>query len=131
VERPIFVSSRPGKIILGLVSTVDLAARIAKTAKDLGLTVHNSDRSEVLLRWAREQSPLFVILDWDGCEAEAFKVLKEFGSDADLKRVPCVGCLSRAKTDLKREAQSAGCDRVYFKTEFFQELKDLFIRYAR
>ena len=131
MEKPIFIHVRPGSNVLGLVSTVDLATRIAKIAKDFGLAVRNSDQAETVVRWAREKIPMFVILDWDGCEAEAFKVLKEFAADADLKKVPRVGCLSHQKFNLKRDAEAAGCDRVYFKTEFLRDLKDLFIRYAR
>lgn len=117
--------------MVGLVSKVDLATRLAKVAKEFGLTVRNSDQASTVVRWAKEKAPLFVILDWDGCEAEAFKVLKEFSADADLKKVPRVGCLSQEKFNLKREAEMAGCDRVYLKTEFLRDLKDLFIRYAR
>lgn len=131
MERPIFISTRQGGTVLGLVATIDWSTRIAKAAKEFGLTARNSDQGGTIVRWAKETPPVFVILDWDGCEAEAFKVLKEFAANADLKKVPRVGYLSQDKAGMKREAQAAGCDRVYFKTEFLRELKDLFIRYVR
>ena len=120
-----------GGAVFGLVSNILLATKIAQSAKHCHLGIHNFDKAEPLLEHAKTKPPLLVILDWDGCEAEAFKVLKAFAAHADLKHIPTAGYLSHLKTDLKGEAQRAGCLHVYSRSEFTRELDDLLIRYAK
>jgi len=121
---------RKGRTVLGLVSNLLVASKIAVAAKHCHLSVHNSDKSQPLLDHAAEKPPILIILDWETCEAEAFKVLKGLSENADLKSVPTVGFLSQSKADLKDVAQKAGCHRVYTKKEFTQNLEDLMMRYA-
>ena len=78
-----------------------------------------------------QNKPVVVILDWDGCEAEAFKFLKELSENADLKDIATIGCLSGEKLNLKEEAQRAGCHRVYTRTDFSQDLEIIMARYAK
>ena len=120
-----------GGIVYGLVRDLFVATKIAQAAKHCHLAVHNSDKAETLLTHAKERKPVLVILDWDGCEAEAFKFLKEMNGNADLKIVPSVGYLSQSKSVTRDEAQRAGCHRVYTKTEFMRDLEVLIARYAQ
>lgn len=120
-----------GGAVFGLSANLLLAAKIAQSAKHFHLGVHNFDKCAPLVEHARQKAPIVVILDWDGCEAEAFKVLKEFSRDADLKKVATVGCLSNMHQPLKEDAERAGCHRVYAKTEFMRTLDDILMRYAQ
>jgi hypothetical protein len=119
-----------GGIIYGLVRDLLVATKIAQAAKHCHLAVHNFDRAEPLVAHAKNHKPALVILDWDGCEAEAFKVLKEMNGNADLKMVPNVGYLSQSKSMVRDEARQAGCHRVYTKTEFMHDLETLVARYS-
>lgn len=123
-------SPHAGGIVYGLVKDLLVATKIAQAAKHCHLAVHNFDKAEPLVLHAKERKPMLVILDWDGCEAEAFKVLKEMSGNADLKRVPSMGYLSHSKSAVRDEAQRAGCHRVYTKTEFMHDLEVLITRYA-
>lgn len=118
-----------GGAVYGLISNLLFASKIAQSAKHAHLGVHNFDKAEPLIEHAKLKPPLITILDWDGCEAEAFKLLKVFQQNADLKRIPVVGYLSHVKSDLKEEAERAGCPRVYFKSEFTRLLDDILLRY--
>ena len=132
-ERPLGETEEgagKGGAVFGLVSNLLVASKIAQSAKHCHLAVHNFDKAAPLIEHAKQKPPILVILDWDGCEAEAFKCLKELASNADLKGVPSVGYLSQ-KTALKEEAQRAGCHRVYPKTEFMRILEELLARYAQ
>ncbi len=122
---------RKGGAVYGLVSNLLLASKIAQSAKHCHLSVHNFDKAEPLIEHAKQKLPVLVILDWDACEAEGFKVLKELSANADLKSVATVGYLSQTKNALKDEAQRAGCHRVYSKTEFLKVLEELLARYAQ
>jgi PleD family two-component response regulator len=131
MDKNVYLGLKSGGLILGLVSTMEMATRVGKMARQSGMVVHNCSEAAALVSHARKSPPLFVILDWDGCESEAFKVLKEFAQDADLKKVPIVGCVSKEKEGVRSAAEKAGCDRVYFKSEFNRVLGELFIRYCQ
>lgn len=128
-ESPTPDAARSGTVY-GLVSNLFFAAKIAQAAKHSHMAIHNFDKAQPLLEHAKKKLPALIILDWDGCEAEAFKLLKELRTSADLKGVPTIGYLSHVKADLKAEAQRAGCDRVYAKSEFSRLLDDLLMRYS-
>lgn len=119
-----------GGVVYGLLSNLLLASKLAQAAKHCHLSIHNFDKAEPLLAHARQKMPKLVILDWDDCEAEAFKLLKEMTANADLMKVPRVGFVSNSKRMVRDEAQRAGCTRVYGKAEFPQVLEDLFTRAA-
>ncbi len=125
------LSQPHGGIICGLLSNILAATRVAKAAKHHQFGVHNFDKSDALLKQMKEKRPSLVILDWDGCEAESFKFLNELRKSADLKGVGVIGFASGAKQALKEEAQRAGCQRVYSKTEFMNQLEDLVARWAK
>lgn len=121
---------RKGGMVFGLLGDVGTASRIAKAAKLCHLEVHNFDKSETLKDHFKRTIPILLLIDWDLREAEAYHLLNEMAENADFKRVPKIGFVSQSKEALKREAQRAGCDRVYFKTEFLRELNNIFMRYA-
>lgn len=117
-------------VVYGLLKDIAMAGKISQAAKLADLSTHNFDRAETLLACAKDCAPKLLILDWDACEAEAFKVLNEMRKNADLKGVTNVGYLSGSKTVLVEEARRAGCHRVYQKTEFLRELTLLTARCA-
>ncbi|MBI3314100.1 MAG: response regulator [Candidatus Omnitrophica bacterium] len=117
-------------IVYGLLKDVLLATKIAQSAKHAHLAVHHFDEAAPLVEHVRKKIPFLIILDWDTCEAEAYKALKELRQNADFKTVPVVGFVSQSKRATQEEAQRSGCDRVYFKSEFVKHLDDLWVRYA-
>jgi len=124
-------TSSKGGAVLGLVSNLFFATKIAQAAKSCHVGVHNFDRADALLAYAKEGRPFLIILDWEGREAEAFQVLKGLQADEKLKKIATVGYLMQDKADVRDVAQQAGCDRVYTKTEFLRSLNDLVMRYAQ
>ena len=122
---------KPGAIVYTLLRDIATATKIVKCAARFGLAVRNFDRAETVIENARSKMPFLIILDFEHCEAEAYKTLKEFRGNADFKSVPFVGFITKAGDAVKREAECAGCDRVYMKTEFDRELPNLMTRYAK
>lgn len=125
-----YPEAHTGGVVYGLLKDLFMATKIAQAAKHCHLSVHNFDQSEPLVGHLRQRKPIVVILDWDACESEAYKVLKEMQQNADFKSVAAIGYVSGAKTALREEAQRAGCHRVYHKTEFVHELDLILARYA-
>lgn len=116
--------------VFGLISGVDMATRIAKAARVCGLGVYNTDKTESLIKTMGGGKPVLILIDWDGCEREAYKLMDTLRGKTSLKRVPILGFVSKAKEMIKDEAQRAGCDRVYFKTEFIHDLDIILARCA-
>lgn len=123
---------RSGGMVFGLSRNVQVATLVAKSGKHCNMAVHNFDHAEALIAKMKTEAPALVAMDFDTCEAEAFKVLKELCSNAEFKHVAAIGYLSAGfKTPVREEAQRAGCQRVYTKTEFFKELDLILARYAK
>jgi len=118
------------RAVYGLVADVSWATRIAKACKACHVTVRNSDKAESLLRDAQAQAPVLFILDWDHCEAEAFKLLKGLADDALTGKIPAVGFSGSKRDDLKQEAMKAGCLRVYGRSEFSRDIETILARYV-
>ena len=122
---------KPGAIVYALLRDMATAIKIVKCAAQFGLVARNFDKAEAVIESARSKKPFLIILDFEHCEAEAYKTLKEFQKNADLKSVPFVGFVTKSREAVKGEAERAGCDRVYMKTEFDRELPNLMTRYAK
>ncbi|MCM8775561.1 MAG: hypothetical protein NC930_04325 [Candidatus Omnitrophica bacterium] len=121
---------RYGGVVYGLVTDLLVATKLAQMAKQNHLSVHNFDKADRLLETMKTRHPNFIAIDWDTCEAEAYKLLGEVRKDEKMKTIPVVGYVSSQKSAVRKEAEQAGCDRVYLKTEFMRNLADLFVRYA-
>lgn len=131
-EPGIFLNPEPhsGGLIYGLLKDLLMATKIAHAARHCHLAAHNFDHSEPLVSHLKQRKPVLIIFDWDACESEAYKVLKEMNQNADFKSVANIGYVTGVKTVLREEAQRAGCHRVYHKTEFVHELDLILARYA-
>ena len=123
--------TRKGGTVLALVSSMLVATKIAQTAKLCHLGVRNFDRAEALMAYAAQHPPMVIVLDWDQCESEAFKILNELKKNADLQKVASIGYVSNTKQAVKQDAERAGCHRVYTKTEFMRDLALILTRYAQ
>jgi len=116
--------------VAGLLSDLATATKIAKVAKLCHLSVRNTDKADTMIGFLSEQRAALLILDWDGCETECYKLLENLRNSGIHPKMSVVGYLSSGKRDLKDAAQSAGCDRVYFKTDFLKNLESLIARCA-
>lgn len=121
---------RSGGRVYGLLGDMGMATRIAKAAKHCHLEVCNSDRAEAIMQLLNQKIPVLMILDWDQREAQAYELLKQTAGNADFKKVPKIGFASQSKSSIKREAEAAGCDRVYLRAELIRDLHSILMRYA-
>jgi DNA-binding response OmpR family regulator len=125
------IVAKPGAVVYALVKDMNVAVQVVKCASRFGLKARNFDKADKLLESASTEKPFLVVLDFEHCEAEAYKTLKNLRENADSKGVPLVGFVTQARSAVKSEAEAAGCDRVYFKTEFNRELPNFIMRYAK
>jgi len=114
-----------------LVGTMDMAAKIVKSAKVHHLDIRNFDKAEKILHVCLEKTPRVVVLDFETREAESFRFLKAHQENAELRKAAVVGFVTSEKRDVKRQAESGGCLRVFLKTEFLAGLDEIWLRYAK
>ena len=118
------------KPVYMLVNDIFFATKMVKSAQAQQLEPRAFDSAERLFEAAKAKIPALVILDCQGLENEAFRVLKDFKTEPALARVPQIGYLSHAAQDLKKEMQAAGALHVYSKSEFSKELDHLLARHT-
>ena len=116
--------------VLFLTKDLKIATQVVKSAQQHGLMVRVSDKAEKILKTAQLSVPKCILLDWAGCEADAFKVIKTLQDNADLKGVATIGYSLSGRDSIGDLAQRAGCLRVYGKSEFLLQLSDVWTRYA-
>lgn len=107
------------------------AIKLAKSAKKNYAEVQNFDQEETLAQFLKKIKPCLLILDFEKREAESFKFLNKMSQNADPKEVPVIGYIAQGKSlSNVSEAQEAGCDRVYTKSEFGRSMDDILMRYS-
>lgn len=118
------------KPMYALVKDLFFATKIVKTAEAAGFRVRAFDSAERLLQASEEEVPSLLILDCEGLEKEAFEILRRCRLKEALSKIQRIGYLSHGARELKQEMQSAGCERVYTKSEFAKELEQILLRYG-
>lgn len=111
--------------VVAAVDDVFFASKLKEAAKGAGVDlVFTTSLASTVERAAELQAPL-VILDLNGegySRVEAARALK---ADARTKGALTVGYLSHVMTELKAEAERAGCDRVLARSAFVKLLPKL------
>jgi CheY-like chemotaxis protein len=107
----------------GLLLSDDLifTSRITGTARDLGLTVRAARTPEALLALARQSPPRCVLLDLHHPGLVLADFLRHLAEACPtMPRV--VGYGSHVDTATLRAAREAGCDPVWPRSKFVEEL---------
>jgi len=108
---------------LGLLLSDDLIfiSRIVATASAKGLNLKSARSTAALLTLARQQRPYCVIVDLANPGLILPELLQELAEVCEpLPRVVAYG--SHVDTDTLRAARVAGCDPVWPRSKFIEEL---------
>ena len=106
--------------VLSVVPDLFFAARIAETAKTLGVTLDSAGLAEAIAR-ARAASPDLVILDLHAF-GDPLAIVRAFKADAALRAIPIVGFYSHVDAALRATAIDAGIDHVLPRSAFTARL---------
>jgi CheY-like chemotaxis protein len=106
--------------ILAVVSDLMFTVKIQDAAKRAGaLTTFVASHSRALEKL--KDNPALVILDLNFDLADPISLIAPIKAAG----VPTLGYLSHVQTELKRKADSAGCDSVVARSTFSQKLPEL------
>jgi CheY-like chemotaxis protein len=115
--------SEPASAPLGLLLSDDLifTSRITATARDLGLLVKPARSADTLVELARKQAPRCVIVDLANPGLVLPDLIAWLAEVCQpLPRVVAYG--SHVDTATLRAAREAGCDPVWPRSKFVEEL---------
>jgi DNA-binding NarL/FixJ family response regulator len=119
--------------VLALVDDLFFQARLAETARKVGVTLKTVSTGPALVKEleaagngshdkARNNLPRLVVVDLNARQGamEAIEELQRAGNP-----IPIIGFLSHVQTDLAQRAQSAGCRQVMPRSSFSVNLSEI------
>jgi CheY-like chemotaxis protein len=107
--------------VLAVMSDLFFSAKIHDAAKKLGASaVFVKDKPTALEQL--KLNPPVVIFDLNCVSAEPLALIRAMKQDPATAAIPVIGFVSHIQTDLKREAQEAGCDTVVPRSVFDRDL---------
>jgi len=118
------------KRVLAVVNDLFFSVKISEAAKRNGLALEFVKESGEVLEKAKEDRPSLIVLDLNFEAVEPLKLISNLKSNADTKNVSLLGYLSHLQSELKVQAQDAGCDMVLARSAFSQNMLLIFKRHA-
>jgi CheY-like chemotaxis protein len=108
---------------IGLLLSDDMifTSRIVGTGRDLGYPVQSARSAEALLALAREQTPCSVIIDLSNPGLQIADLIRRLKETCSLPPY-VVAYGSHVDTATLRAAREAGCDIVWPRSKFVEEL---------
>ena len=113
------------KNIIAVVDDLFFASKIRGTAEQTGVTVNFPRKIEGLIENALQNRPAIIIVDLHAQKIDPIALAKQLKADERLRAIPLVGFFSHVQTELQRQAQEAGFDRVLPRSVFTRDLADI------
>jgi CheY-like chemotaxis protein len=115
------------KTILAVLSDLVFAVKIHDAAKRLGLGVVLAKTEDEAIARAK-QNPSLVIVDLNIAGLNSIELIKKLKASESTRDFSVVGFVSHVQTDLRKQAQEAGCDEVVARSVFSQNLPAILSR---
>ena len=113
--------------ILAVMTDLFFAVKIIDAAKKLGMTaVFVKDKETALAKV--KLKPVLVIFDLNCDAADPLDIIRQIKSDPETSQISTMGFVSHVQTDLKLQAQQAGCGMVVARSAFAQNLPALLLQ---
>jgi PleD family two-component response regulator len=118
------------KRVLAVVNDLFFSVKISEAAKRNGLALEFLKDSGEVLAKAKTDKPSLIVFDLNFEAVGPLDLIKELKGSADTKSVSLLGYLSHLQSELKVQAQDAGCDMVLARSAFSQNMLMIFKRHA-
>lgn len=116
--------------VLAAVDDMFFAAKIAETAKGLGVPlVFARDAADVLDK-VRAQRPSLLIIDLNSTACRPVESIRALKADPHTEGIRILGFVSHVQVALKEAAVAAGADAVLPRSAFSQNLPALLVAAA-
>src|SRR5215471_2284336 len=118
------------KRVLAVVNDLFFSVKISEAAKRNGLSLEFVKDSGEVLTKAKDDKPSLIVFDLNFEAVNPLSLITKLKSSTETKGVSLLGYLSHLQSDLKVQAQDAGCDMVLARSAFSQNMLVIFKRHA-
>jgi PleD family two-component response regulator len=120
---------KPEKRVLAVVNDLFFSVKISEAAKRNGLALEFVKESTEVLAKAKDK-PSLIVFDLNFDAVNPLQLITDLKGSAETKGVSLLGYLSHLQSELKVQAQDAGCDMVLARSAFSQNMLMIFKRHA-
>lgn len=108
--------------IIAVVDDIFFASKIRGTAEQVGVAVAFARSADGVSEMVQSDVPSLVICDLHSQKINPFELARELKANEETRHIPLLGFFSHVQTELQREAQQAGFDRVIPRSVFASSL---------
>ena len=116
--------------IIAVLDDLFFTSKIKEAAKSLNSDLEFTKNTNGLIQKLKSEKPSLIIFDLNSKACNPLETIKELKSSSYLKDITVLGYLSHVQTDLKDEADKAGCDLVLPRSKFSKDLKEIITKYS-
>jgi len=113
------------RTVLAIVDDLFFASKIRGTAEQAGVTVRFARNAAAMLEAMRRDQPSLIIFDLNSERTDPIELAKQLKADGQLCAIPLLGFFSHVQTELQRQAEAAGFDRVMPRSAFSKHLSEI------
>ena len=113
------------RTVLAIVDDLFFASKIRGTAEQVGVNVMFARNAEAMLNAARRDRPDLIVFDLNSERSNPADLARQLKSDEQLRSIPLLGFFSHVQTELQRQAEEAGIDRVIPRSVFAKFLNEI------
>ena len=103
---------------MAVVDDLFFASKIRGTAEQLDIAVSFPRTVEGLIETALRDQPTLIICDLHSQKVDPNELAKQLKADDQLRSIPLLGFFSHVQTELQKQAEQAGFDRVIPRSAF-------------
>jgi CheY-like chemotaxis protein len=111
--------------VVAAVADFFFASKLREAARGAGAQLAFAGSAEEAVAKAAALRARLVLIDLNAAEFSGVGVVRALKADPRTRAATAVGYLSHVMTDLKAEAEAAGCDRVLARSAFVKLLPKL------
>ena len=111
--------------IIAVVDDMIFISKIRAVAESQGVTVRFLRTSDALVAAAREAAPPLVIVDLHSQKVDPMELASRLKADPELTMIQLLGFYSHVETELRKQAEAAGFDRVMPRSAFSANLAEI------
>ena len=113
------------KRVLAVVADLFFSVKLADAAKRAGLALEFVKEPKEVLAKAK-QRPSLIVFDLNFDAAQPLKLIAKLKGDSETKGISLLGYLSHVQGELKQQAHEAGCNMVLARSQFSQNISEIF-----
>lgn len=111
--------------VIAAVSDFFFASKLKEAAKAGSIDLVFTTSLEDTVEKAAASKAKIILLDLNGDDYSRLDAVRALKADPRTRSATTVGYLSHVMTELKREAEAAGCDRILARSAFVKLLPSL------